>query len=185
MDYLTFIRRDKMDENQLISYYKKTRRNVCLKLKEIDNLANLKDMINRNNKTKNDKNKKHKVRLKLQTSNSFYEKNNNQPKNIESENFYESNNLKDMEAEYRTLTKGLHSRPIKTAQTSKTRIISKINNFKEEEESEKEKDIANKWKKYELLSPEQIQRKEFLDSKKKWISKEDRRRIQKSCIQCI
>ena len=37
MDYLTFIRREKMDENQLIAYYKKTRRNVCLKLKEIDN----------------------------------------------------------------------------------------------------------------------------------------------------
>ena len=174
MDYLTFIRREKMDENQLIAYYKKTRRNVCLKLKEIDNFSNLKEIINKKNKTKKDKKKNHKVRLKLQTSNSFYKKNINQPNNLESENFYESNNLKDMEAEYKTLTKGLHSRPIKTAQTSKTRIFSKINNFQEEEEeSEKEKDIANKWKKYENLSPEQIQRKEFLESKKKWIAKED------------
>jgi hypothetical protein len=174
MDYLTFIRREKMDENQLIAYYKKTRRNVCLKLKEIDNFSNLKEIINKKNKTKKDKKKNHKVRLKLQTSNSFYKKNINQPNNLESENFYESNNLKDMEAEYNTLTKGLHSRPIKTAQTSKTRIFSKINNFQEEEEeTEKEKDIANKWKKYENLSPEQIQRKEFLESKKKWIAKED------------
>jgi hypothetical protein len=174
MDYLTFIRREKMDENQLIAYYKKTRRNVCLKLKEIDNFSNLKEIINKKNKAKKDKKKNHKVRLKLQTSNSFFKKNNNQPKNLESENFYESNNLKDMEAEYKTLTKGLHSRPIKTAQASKTRIFSKINNFQEEEEeSEKEKDIANKWKKYENLSPEQIQRKEFLESKKKWIAKED------------
>ena len=83
-----------------------------------------------------------------------------------------------MEAEYNTLTKGLHSRPIKTAQTSKTRIFSKINNFQEEkEETEKEKDIANKWKKYENVSPERIQRKEFLESKKKWISKEDFHRV--------
>ena len=174
MDYLTFIRREKMDENQLIAYYKKTRRNVCLKLKEIDNFSNLKNIINKKGKTKNDKNKKHKVKLKLQTTNSFYRNRNNVAKNIESDNFAETNNLKDMEAEYNILTRGLHSRPIKTAQTSKTRLFSKINDFPDEDnEQEKEKDITNKWKKYENLSPEQIQRKEFLESKKKWISKED------------
>ena len=173
MDYLTFIRREKMDENQLMAYYKKTRRNVCLKLKEIDNFSNLKYIINKKGKTKNDKSKKHKLKLKLQTSDSFYKKRNNLMQNIEQDNFVETNNVKDMEAEYNTLTKGLHSRPIKTAQTSKTRIFSKIDNFQEESEPEKEKDIANKWKKYENLSPEQIQRKEFLESKKKWISKED------------
>ena len=163
-----------MDENQLIAYYKKTRRNVCLKLKEIDNFSNLKNIINKKGKTKNDKNKKHKVKLKLQTTNSFYRNRNNVAKNIESDNFAETNNLKDMEAEYNILTRGLHSRPIKTAQTSKTRLFSKINDFPDEDnEQEKEKDITNKWKKYENLSPEQIQRKEFLESKKKWISKED------------
>ena len=33
--------------------------------------------------------------------------------------------------------------------------------------------IAKRCKKYENLTPEQIQRKEFLKSKKKWICKED------------
>ncbi len=42
LEYLTFIKRDKMDENQLITYYKKTRRNVCQKLEEINSMSNFK-----------------------------------------------------------------------------------------------------------------------------------------------
>jgi hypothetical protein len=41
------------------------------------------------------------------------------------------------------------------------------------EEKEKEKNLNNKWKIYENLSPDQIQRRQFLESKKKWITKED------------
>ena len=78
-----------------------------------------------------------------------------------------------METEYDTLTKGLNTRTIKKSKTLKKRIFPKIDVDNFPEEKEIEKDLANKWKKYENLSPEQIQRKEFLESKKKWISKED------------
>ena len=169
MDYLTFIKREKMDENQLISYYKKTRRNVCLKLKEIDNFSNLKYIMNKKNKSKTLKNNK--LKLHLRTTNSFYKKITNQ--NLESDNYKETNNLKEMEAEYNSLTGGFHSRPIKTALTSKNRMHQTLNTFSEEKEKPKEKGLISRWKKYENLSPEQIQRKEFLESKKKWISKED------------
>ena len=176
MDYLTFIKREKMDENQLISYYKKTRRNVCLKLKEIDNFSNLKYIMNKKNKSKTLKNNK--LKLHLRTTNSFYKKKNEMNKNftnqnLESDNYKETNNLKEMEAEYNSLTGGFHSRPIKTALTSKNRMVQTLNTFSEEKEKPKEKGLISRWKKYENLSPEQIQRKEFLESKKKWISKED------------
>ena len=176
MDYLTFIKREKMDENQLISYYKKTRRNVCLKLKEIDNFSNLKYIMNKKNKSKTLKNNK--LKLHLRTTNSFYKKKNEMNKNftnqnLESDNYKETNNLKEMEAEYNSLTGGFHSRPIKTALTSKNRMHQTLNTFSEEKEKPKEKGLISRWKKYENLSPEQIQRKEFLESKKKWISKED------------
>ena len=176
MDYLTFIKREKMDENQLISYYKKTRRNVCLKLKEIDNFSNLKYIMNKKNKSKTLKNDK--LKLHLRTTNSFYKKKNEMNKNftnqnLESDNYKETNNLKEMEAEYNSLTGGFHSRPIKTALTSKNRMVQTLNTFSEEKEKPKEKGLISRWKKYENLSPEQIQRKEFLESKKKWISKED------------
>ena len=176
MDYLTFIKREKMDENQLISYYKKTRRNVCLKLKEIDNFSNLKYIMNKKNKSKTLKNDK--LKLHLRTTNSFYKKKNEMNKNftnqnLESDNYKETNNLKEMEAEYNSLTGGFHSRPIKTALTSKNRMVQTLNTFSEEKEKPKEKGLISRWKKYENLSPEQIQRKEFLESKKKWRSKED------------
>ena len=172
MDYLTFIKREKMDENQLLAYYKKTRRNVCLKLKEIDNFSNLKNIMNKKNKSNKDK--KNKVKLKLKTYNSFYKRASNINPNLpniilESDNFIGNNNLQKMEAEYDSLTKGIKSRPVKTAYLSKNKLATKINSFSEE----KKKDANDKWKIYENLTPEQIQRKEFLEAKKKWISKED------------
>ena len=176
MDYLTFIRREKMDENQLLSYYKKTRRNVCLKLKEIDNFSNLKNIMNKKNKSNKDK--KNKIKLRLKTYNSFYKRSSNINQNLpniilESDNFTQNNNLQKMEAEYNALTGGgIKARPIKTAQISKNKknkTVSRINSFSEE----KKKDYNDKWKIYENLSPEQIQRREFLESKKKWVSKED------------
>ena len=175
MDYLSFIRREKMDENQLMVYYKKTRRNVCMKLKEIENFSDIKNIINKKNKNKNSKNKhkSDKLKLKLHTTSSFYKKKNNSNQNLEQDNFNENNNLKNMETEYDTLTKGFKSRTIKTSKAYKKRILPKIDVDDFIEEKEVEKDLANKWKKYENLSPEQIERKEFLESKKKWISKED------------
>ena len=171
MDYLTFIRREKMDENQLLAYYKKTRRNVCLKLKEIDNFSNLKNIMNKKNKSNKDK--KIKINLRMKTYNSFHKRRNtnqNLPNlGLESDNFIKNSNLQKMEEEYTAVTSGLKSRSIKTAQSSKNKLISSINNYSEE----KKKDKNDKWKTYENLTPEQIRRKEFLESKKKWISKED------------
>ena len=172
MDYLTFIRREKMDENQLIAYYKKTRRNVCQKLKEIDNFSNLKYIINKKAKTK--AHRKSEINLKLKTANSFHKNKNKNPfdqnfpkQTLDPDNHIDNNNLKKMEAEYESLISGYNSRNIKTAHISKNRKFSKLGNFSED------KNISNKWKKYENLSPEQIQRREFLESKKKWIAKED------------
>ena len=171
MDYLTFIRREKMDENQLLAYYKKTRRNVCLKLKEIDNFSNLKNIMNKKNKSNKDK--KIKINLRMKTYNSFHKRRNtnqNLPNlGLESDNFIKNSNLQKMEEEYTAVTSGLKSRSIKTAQSSKNKLVSSINNYSEE----KKKDKNDKWKTYENLTPEQIRRKEFLESKKKWISKED------------
>ena len=39
------------------------------------------------------------------------------------------------------------------------------------------KKIQEKWKEYDQLSPEQRQRREFLESKKKWVCKEDFHRV--------
>ena len=39
------------------------------------------------------------------------------------------------------------------------------------------KELQEKWKEYDQLSPEQRQRREFLESKKKWVSKEDFHRV--------
>ena len=171
MDYLSFIRREKMDENQLLAYYKKTRRNVCLKLKEIDNFSNLKNIMNKKNKSNKDK--KIKINLRMKTYNSFYKRRNtnqNLPNlGLESDNYIKNSNLQKMEEEYTAVTSGLKSRSIKTAQSSKNKLVSSINNYSEE----KKKDKKDKWKTYENLTPEQIRRKEFLESKKKWISKED------------
>ena len=182
MEYLTFIRREKMDENQLMSYYKRTRRNVCLKLKEIDNFANIKYLMNKKNKSKN--NKGNKVKLKyMKTANSFYKNRKKLILNLqenpitplESENLNESNNLKKMEEEYNTLTSNAY-RPQRTVKTAK---LSSNNNFFSKtissfgEKESKHELISKRWKKYENLTPEQIQRKEFLESKKKWICKED------------
>ena len=171
MDYLSFIRREKMDENQLLAYYKKTRRNVCLKLKEIDNFSNLKNIMNKKNKSNKDK--KIKINLRMKTYNSFHKRRNtnqNLPNlGLESDNYIKNSNLQKMEEEYTAVTSGLKSRSIKTAQSSKNKLVSSINNYSEE----KKKDKKDKWKTYENLTPEQIRRKEFLESKKKWISKED------------
>ena len=117
--------------------------------------------------------KKIKINLRMKTYNSFYKRrktNQNLPNlGLESDNFIKNSNLQKMEEEYTAVTSGLKSRSIKTAQSSKNKLVSSINNYSEE----KKKDIKDKWKTYENLTPEQIRRKEFLESKKKWISKED------------
>ena len=196
LEYLTFIKRDKMDEDQLISYYKKTRRNVCQKLEEIENFSNFKLKSNSHKKLKirNIKTSKiSKSNLRLKSSFSFNNKRNNYNNILTNNcinkdnkdykiNDYEkninilseiNNNMEEMEAQYRTLMGNSHSRPVKTA-TIKNKFL-KHRNFSVENKVKTNNN--DKWKKYENVSPEQIERKEFLESKKKWMSKEDFHRV--------
>ena len=196
LEYLTFIKRDKMDEDQLISYYKKIRRNVCQKLEEIENFSNFKLKSNSHKKLKirNIKTSKiSKSNLRLKSSFSFNNKRNNYNNILTNNcinkdnkdykiNDYEkninilseiNNNMEEMEAQYRTLMGNSHSRPVKTA-TIKNKFL-KHRNFSVENKVKTNNN--DKWKKYENVSPEQIERKEFLESKKKWMSKEDFHRV--------
>ena len=197
LEYLAFIKRDKMDENQLISYYKKTRRNVVQKLEEIDTITNFKSHSNK--KIKN------KFKTRLKTSFSFNNKsrnfnylkkeneknkigvikllnkieNNKDMQTIDSipnKNNYltENNNLNEMESEYKTLM-GDFSRSVKTASLNKSRKYLKTKSLSYD--NKRKSNLIHNWKKYENRSPEEIQRKEFLESKKKWLSKEDFHRV--------
>lgn len=180
MDYLTFIKREKMDEDQLIAYYKKTRRNICQKLDEIENFSNYKS-ISLRKKLRN-----YKSKLRLKTSFSFnhkLNKNNNILKNEKYKTIdYEANeniltknsNLDKMEAEYMTLMGYSSERHVKTAVPSNNK---KYLNKNYSVDNKNKINLNDKWKKYANLSLEEIQRKEFLESKKKWMSKEDFHRV--------
>ena len=193
LEYLTFIKREKMDEDQLISYYKKTRRHVCQKLEEINNLSKFKSyshkkMNFRNYKTNKSKNKSN---IRLKTSFSFNNKINNYNdilnKNKDNKEYRtidyeknknvltEKNNLDEMEAQYRSLMGNYSSRPVKTAILSKNKLLKYSKNFSVDNKLKNNQ--TDKWKKYENFSPEEIERKEFLESKKKWMSKEDFHRV--------
>ena len=195
LEYLTFIKREKMDEDQLIAYYKKTRRHVCQKLEEINNLSKFKSnshkkMKFRNYKTNKSKNKSN---IRLKTSFSFNNKINNyndilnknkdnkEYRTIDYEknrNFLtEKNNLDEMEAQYRSLMGTYSSRPVKTAILSKNKLLKYSKNFSVDNKLKINQNQNDKWKKYENFSPEEIKRKEFLESKKKWMSKEDFHRV--------
>jgi hypothetical protein len=195
LDYLSFIKREKMDENQLISYYKKTRRNVCQKLEEIEHMSNYKYHSYKRNKFK--KSKKIKFNLRLKNSLSFNNNKHNNYNLLNKENTQKNNNTMDkekvvlkydfssdsssinnnineMEAQYSTLMAKTSYRPVKTATSFNKKNFLKKRNFSNDS---KMINTNDKWKKYENLSLEQIQRKEFLESKKKWMSKEDFHRV--------
>jgi hypothetical protein len=195
LDYLSFIKREKMDENQLISYYKKTRRNVCQKLEEIEHMSNYKYHSYKRNKFK--KSKKIKFNLRLKNSLSFNNNKHNNYNLLNKENTQKNNNTMDkekvvlkydfssdsssinnnineMEAQYSTLMAKTSYRPVKTATSFNKKNFLKKRNFSHDS---KMINTNDKWKKYENLSLEQIQRKEFLESKKKWMSKEDFHRV--------
>ena len=188
MEFLSFIKRDKMDEGQLISYYKKTRKNVIQKLEEIENFSNYKSQ--RKSKFRNFQNKKSNQRLK--TSFSFNNKIKNYENILNKENFninkknktidhektknhLTENNLEEMEKEYRTLMVNCSSRPVKTATFGKRKNFLSLKKFKVDNKISLNNN--DKWKQYENVPLEQIKRKEFLESKKKWMSKEDFHRV--------
>ena len=192
MEYLTFINKEKMNEVQLINYYKKTRKNVCQRLEEIENLSSYRNYSTKKSKLKKNKNR---VTFRLKSYFSFNKKinsyktilknnnyNNKEYKTISYEiprnDLIEKNNMDEMEAEYKTLMRNFSSRPVKTSNPSKKIHFLKDKNFSMDNRKKiNENNENNKWKKYENISPEQIQRKEFLESKKKWMSKEDFHRV--------
>ena len=69
------------------------------------------------------------------------------------------------------------SRPVKTAILSKNKLLKYSKNFSVDNKLKINQNQNDKWKKYENFSPEEIKRKEFLESKKKWMSKEDFHRV--------
>jgi hypothetical protein len=217
LDYLTFIDRGKMDEKQLIAFYKKARRRVCLKLDEIEHTTNFRNYENYKNSKPfkmfiKSQNKKKKNKFNL-TDTNFYNRNNrNQIQKINSaltlNNEKEKKmNLLNMEAEYqnlmgksppqstnRTITYLKTEPNFKKIQSLKLNTYRSDNRKNDKDEDEDEdnnnylnenknnarsriKQMQEKWKEYDQLSPEQRQRREFLESKKKWVSKEDFHRV--------
>jgi hypothetical protein len=217
LDYLTFIDRGKMDEKQLIAFYKKARRRVCLKLDEIEHTTNFRNYENYKNSKPfkmfiKSQNKKKKNKFNL-TDTNFYNRNNrNQIQKINSaltlNNEKEKKmNLLNMEAEYQNLmgksppqSTNITITYLKTEPNFKKIQSLKLNTYrsdnrkndKDEDEDEDNnnylsenknnarsriKQMQEKWKEYDQLSPEQRQRREFLESKKKWVSKEDFHRV--------
>ena len=213
LEYMTFIDRGKMDEKQLIAFYKKARRRVCLKLDEIEHTTNFgaknyekyKNSKAYKNFIKSQKKKKKKI-FNL-TDNNFYNKKNKiRTKKLNSSSISDKDNQKkmntlNMEAAYQSLMKNVPQNSnksniyLKTQQNFYNRKYSlklknKINDNNKEDNEELDyidnnknnakkriKELQERWKEYEQLSPEQIQRKEFLESKKKWVSKEDFHRV--------
>ena len=189
LEFLTFIKRDKMDEDQLISYYRKTRKNVCRRLKEIENFSNYKSQSQRKVKFRNFKNNKSNLRLKssfsyinkIKNYNTILNKENYNKKKYNTidiertKNTLTENNLEKMEEQYRTLMSNYSSRPVKTAIFTKRQKYLSHKNFSADNKIKVNNN--DKWKKYENVPPEQIARKEFLESKKKWMSKEDFHRV--------
>ena len=211
LEYMTFIDRGKMDEKQLIAFYKKARRRVCLKLDEIEHTTNFgnknfekyKNSKFYNNFIRNQKKKKNKI-FNLTDTNFYNKKNKIRTKKLNSSFISDKDNQKkmntlNMETAYQNLMKNVPQNSnniyLKTQQnfynkkyslSIKNRANDNNKEYNEEVDyidnnknnaKKRIKEIQERWKEYEQLSPEQIQRKEFLESKKKWVSKEDFHRV--------
>ena len=211
LEYMTFIDRGKMDEKQLIAFYKKARRRVCLKLDEIEHTTNF--GTNNYEKYKDSKSYKNFVRSQKKekqkkfnlTDTNFYVKKNKlklnktiSPSKIEKEKEKQMNTI-NMENAYQSLMKNVPQKEIKTISYLKTqpnidrkkyslRLKNNDDNKGDNEDIDyyynnknearnRIKELQEKWKEYDQLSPEQRQRREFLESKKKWVSKEDFHRV--------
>ena len=220
MEYMIFIDKGKMDEKQLISYYKKERRRVCLKLDEIENTTNFRNGNYKDSthyKKLVNSHQKGKKKFNLTATNFYRAKIRNKSdlkKNlISSLSLDKTNNQKklntlNMEKAYQNLVgKAPHETNMNTNRTitylntqpnfiNKKKfdlalnLKSKLNENKNNKEddldyidlnrnkaSDRIKKLQEKWKEYDQLSPEQRQRREFLESKKKWVSKEDFHRV--------
>ena len=219
LEYMTFIDRGKMDEKQLIAFYKKARRRVCLKLDEIENTTNFgnrnyetyKDSKNFRIFIKNQNKSKKKFKNFNNTDTNFFKKKNlnlrtkkpNSSLLLDNNENQKKMNTLNMEIAYQNLMKNappaINNKSLSYIKTQpnipkkKKYIFRNNDNNKEVNENENEdinffynnrnnarnriKELQEKWKEYDQLSPEQRQRREFLESKKKWMSKEDFHRV--------
>jgi hypothetical protein len=210
-----------MDEKQLISYYKKARRRVCLKLDEIENTTNFrngnykdsthyKKLVNDHQKGKKKFNLtatnfyRAKIRNKSDLKKNFIssqtlDKTTNQKKlnTLNMEKAYQNLVGKDPKESNintnRTITylntqpNFIHKKKIELSLNLKNKLNENKNNNEDDVDyfylnknnkaSDRIKKLQEKWKEYDQLSPEQRQRREFLESKKKWVSKEDFHRV--------
>ena len=217
LEYMTFIDRGKMDEKQLIAFYKKARRRVCLKLDEIENTTNFgnrnyetyKDSKNYRIFIKNQNKSKKKFKNFNNTDTNFFKKKNlnlrtkkpNSSLLLDNNENQKKMNTLNMEIAYQNLMKNappaINNKSLSYIKTqpnipkNKKYIFRNNDNNKEVNENEDSnffynnrnnarnriKELQEKWKEYDQLSPEQRQRREFLESKKKWMSKEDFHRV--------
>ena len=193
-NYMQFVDKGKMDENQMINYFKKVRKNINEKLEEIKITSEYRKNKNYSKEKEEVKINKNTVIKKLHLNktnvNFFRSKNNNQSKtNIKSNTSRNKNNKNDLISifpeqsinneekkhygTYRELSPKLKPETTfpdltninnnnKKQKLNKKNLIQKINNQKNE---------------YRYMTLEEYQRKEFLESKKKWISKEDFHRV--------
>ena len=189
-NYMQFVDKGKMDENQMINYFKKVRKNIDEKLEEIkitSEYRRYKNYTKYNEENKKNKNKIIKnLKLNKTNLNFFRTKNNNKSKlNIKSHTSRNKTNKNDLISifpeqtiipenkkhygTYRELSPKLKPETTfpdltyennnnKKQKLNKTNLIQKINNKKYE---------------YRYITLEEYERKEFLESKKKWVSKED------------
>ena len=196
-DYMAFVDKEKMDEDTLINYYKKVRRDICEKLEEIDKQANFRENNNEKKKSRN-KNKEKKI-----NNNIFIKNNINEISKIKSKKKLNANNIKKR-VNYRDSVFGLLF-PNITYNRNKIeeKVVKKnydndplrkwFNTTIETEENEKKmnKTLTNfkKPKKLfdennpsltrdnEYITMEERRRREFVESKKKWVTKEDFHRV--------
>ena len=211
LEYMTFIDRGKMDEKQLIAFYKKARRRVCLKLDEIEHTTNFEtknyEKYKDSKQYKNFIKKQKKAKFNL-TDTNFYNKNNKNKNKLKNTNSLlildrdrqKKINTLNMEAAYQSLMKNVDKDTNKKNTYYKTQpnfytkkkysLTLKKNDINKEDNEDLDyfynnkndaknriKELQEKWKEYDQLSPEQRQRREFLESKKKWVSKEDFHRV--------
>ena len=211
LEYMTFIDRGKMDEKQLIAFYKKARRRVCLKLDEIEHTTNFEtknyEKYKDSKQYKNFIKKQKKAKFNL-TDTNFYNKSNKNKNKLKNTNSLlildrdrqKKINTLNMEAAYQSLMKNVDKDTNKKNTYYKTQpnfytkkkysLTLKKNDINKEDNEDLDyfynnkndaknriKELQEKWKEYDQLSPEQRQRREFLESKKKWVSKEDFHRV--------
>ena len=187
-DFMRFVNKEKMEEDEMINYYKKIRKDINEKLKEIKIASEFK--LNKYQTNKNEQNQNNKKKIKLNIFRNST--NNNNIKSITSRNKNNNDNLNN----------GLSSNPsfphqsyfkhshkiygtyslidpkLKPETTfPELSIDNKINN-KEKKKFNKNLLIeninnSNINNEYRYITLEEFERKEFLQSKKKWISKED------------